>query len=166
MRYALNNYIERLRQRYFLFLKLFKMKKQFFLSWLVVYAIHSISGYFIHDVLLHNTYMELKPALHSENIENKTWAFIISSAVSTFVFTLIYSKWKKRGTVTEGIQYGLFLGAWIGIQMSLNTYASTALIPFSLAIQWLAYALIQAAISGALLAFVYNYKVKNFVEKN
>jgi len=64
----------------------------------------------------------------------------------------------KKGTVGEGILYGLFLGVWIGIQMSLNTYASTGLIPFSLAIQWFIYALIQEAIVGALLAFVYNYK--------
>jgi hypothetical protein len=140
------------------------MRKRFFLSWLAVYAIHSITGYFIHDKLLHKTYMELMPTLHSENIKSKIWAFIISSVVSTFIFTLIYTKWEKKGTIGEGILYGLFLGAWIGIQMSLNTYASTGLIPFSLAIQWLMYALIQEAIAGALLAFVYNYKTKSFIE--
>ena len=136
------------------------MKKRFFLSWFVVYAINSISGYFIHDILLHKTYMELMPTLHSENIKSKIWAFIISSVVSTFIFTLVYAKWKKSGTIGEGILFGLFLGAWIGIQMSLNTYASTGLIPFSLAIKWLMYALIQDAMAGALLAFVYNYKRK------
>ncbi|HVT86136.1 MAG TPA: hypothetical protein VHD35_13110 [Chitinophagaceae bacterium] len=142
------------------------MKKKFFLSWLAVYAINSLSGYFIHDVLLHKTYMELMPTLHSENIKSKIWAFIISSVLSTFIFTLIYTRWKKSGTIVEGILYGLFLGAWIGIQMSLNTYASTGLIPFSLAIQWLIYALIQEAMAGALLAFVYNYKEKRFIETN
>lgn len=136
------------------------MKKRFFLSWIMVYVIQSLSGYFVHDIFLHRTYMELMPTLHSENIKSKIWAFIVSSVVSTFIFTLVYSKWKKSGNIVEGILYGLFLGAWIGIQMSLNTYASTGLIPFSLAIQWLMYALIQWAIAGALLAFVYNYRLK------
>ncbi|HVZ56642.1 MAG TPA: hypothetical protein VG870_08295 [Chitinophagaceae bacterium] len=141
------------------------MRQRFFLSWLVVYAIHSLSGYFIHDIVLHKTYMALMPTLHSENIKNKIWAFIISSVVSTLIFTWVYSKWRKKGTIGEGILYGFFLGAWIGIQMSLNTYASTGLIPFSLAIQWFVYALFQEAIVGGLLAFVYNYRANRSIEK-
>ena len=137
------------------------MKKRFLLSLIIVYAFFSISGYLVHDILLHKQYMALMPTLHSENIKSKIWAFIVESTVGCIFFTLIYSSWKKSGTIKEGLTYGIFIGLWIGLDMSLRTYASTDLIPFSLIMQWLIYGLLQYAIGGCLLAFVYNYRTKN-----
>lgn len=140
------------------------MAKRFILSWIAVYAFFSFSGYLIHDVLLHKIYISLMPSLHSENIKSKIWAFVITSVSGTFFYTLIYSAWKKNGTITEGLKYGIFIGAWMGLNMSLNTYASTGLIPFSLAMQWLIYAIIQYSIAGVIIAFVYNYKTKTLLQ--
>jgi len=136
------------------------MIKRFLLGWVVVYAFDSFSGYLIHDVLLHKTYMTLMPSLHSEDIKSKIWAFILTGVTGSFFYTLIYSSWKKYGTITEGIKYGFFIGTWMGLNMSLNTYASTGLIPFSLAMKWLIFSIIQYTIAGSLLAFVFNYKAK------
>src|SRR5271169_3643766 len=131
------------------------MKKRFFLSWLIVYAFNSTTGYLIHHVILGNTYRSLSSVLESGDIESKIWAFIISSIAGSFFFTLIYSQWKKNGTVIEGLKYGSWVGIWLGLIMSLNTYASTGLIPFSLAMQWLMFSIIQYALAGCLVAFVF-----------
>lgn len=132
--------------------------KRFFLAWLAVYVFCSITGYIEHDVILHHTYMSLQPALHSGDVKSKIWAFVISAVVSTFFYTLIYSSWKKKGTVGEGLKYGIFIGLWMWIVMTMRTYASTDLIPFSLAMQWLVYGIIQYALGGMVMAVVYNYK--------
>ena len=136
------------------------MKKRFFLSWLIVYAFDSSTGYLIHHVILGNTYKSLSSVLQSGDIKNKIWAFIISSTAGSFFFTLIYSKWKKSGFVIEGLKFGSWIGIWMGLNMALNTYASTGLVPFSLAMQWLLYNIIQYALAGSLVAFAYNFKVK------
>ncbi|MBS1919682.1 MAG: hypothetical protein JST17_05490 [Bacteroidetes bacterium] len=134
------------------------MIKRFVIAFLAVYTFNSISGYVIHDVLLHSEYMKLRPVLHSEDINSKIWAFVITSVTGAFFFTLIYSAWKKQGTIAEGLKYGFFIGLWLSINMSLNTYAGTGLIPFSLAMEWFFYYLIQYSLAGVLLAFAYNYK--------
>lgn len=134
------------------------MKGRFFLSWLAVYIISSITGYIEHDIILHKTYMSLMQVLQSANVKSKIWAFIISAVLGTFFFTSIYVRWQKKGSIMEGLRYGIFIGIWLGVLMSLDTYASTGLIPFSLAIQWFVYGVIHYAIAGIVLAYVYNFK--------
>lgn len=135
--------------------------KRFFLAWLAVYIFCSITGYLEHDVILHNAYMRLMPTIHSADVKSKIWAFIISAIVSTFFYTLIYTSWKKKGTVAEGLKYGIFIGLWMWIVMTMRTYASTDLIPFSLITQWLIYGFIQYALCGILVALVYNHKKRS-----
>lgn len=138
--------------------------KRFLLAWLAVYIISSITGYIEHDIILHKTYMSLIPVLHSADVKSKIWAFIISAVLGTFFFTIIYTQWQKKETITEGLKYGIFIGIWLSIIMAMDTYASTGLIPFSLAIQWLIYGVIRYAILGIVVSAVFNYKkirVKN-----
>lgn len=134
------------------------MTKRFFLGWFAVYALSSITGYLEHDIILADTYRQLMSVLHSSDIRSKIWAFVVTSITGSFFFTLIFSKWQKKQSILEGLEYGLIIGTWIGLFMSLNTYASTGLIPFSLAIQWFIYNVIQYAAAGSLLAYCYRFK--------
>jgi hypothetical protein len=136
------------------------MVKRFLIGWVTVYTLNSLTGYFIHHVILGKTYERLMPVLHSEDIKSKIWAFVVSGLTGSFFFTLIYSSWKRQGSVMEGLRYGFFIGLWMGMNMALNTYASTGLVPLSLAMQWLLYTIVQYSVAGSLLAFVFNYKVK------
>lgn len=132
--------------------------KRFLLTLLAVYIVSSITGYIEHDIILHKTYMSLIPILHSADVKSKIWAFIISAVLGTFFFTIIYAQWQKKGTIAEGLKYGIFIGIWLSILMAMDTYASTGLIPFSLAIQWLIYGVIRYAILGIVAGGIYNYK--------
>ena len=99
--------------------------------------------------------------MQSGDIKSKIWAFIISSVAGYFFFTLICSKWKKSGTVIEGLKFGSWVGIGMGLNMWLNTYASTGLVPFTLAMQWLAFSIIQYPPAGCLVAFAFNVKMKS-----
>ena len=48
----------------------------------------------------------------------------------------------------------------MGLNTSLTAYAASELIPFFLAVEWITFAIIQYAFSGAVLAFVYNYNAR------
>lgn len=135
------------------------MKKRFFISWFIIYVINSFTGYLIHHVILGATYKAIAPTLHAD-VMNRLWAFILISITGSFFFTLIYSTWQKNHTVFEGLKYGLFIGIWMGLNTSLTAYAASELIPLSLATKWITFAIIQYGFSGAVLAFVYNYKTK------
>ena len=49
----------------------------------------------------------------------------------------------------------------MGLNMSSNAYASTGLVPFILAMQWLDFSIIQYAPADCLVAFVFNVKMKS-----
>jgi len=92
------------------------MITRFLAAYVAVYIFNSLSGYLIHDRLLHQQYMELMPILHTEHIQHKIWAFILTAVTGSFFFTLVYSAWKKSGSISEGLVYGLIIGLWIGIE--------------------------------------------------
>ncbi|MFI5134536.1 MAG: hypothetical protein ACHQD9_01665 [Chitinophagales bacterium] len=131
--------------------------KRFLLSWLAVYIINSISGFVIHHVILGATYQALSGSLHSD-APNRIGYFIALSITGSFFLTLIYSQWKKKQTITEGAMYGFLIGCWMSLNMALSVYASTQLIPLSLAVQWLVYGIIQYTIAGCVVAWVFNLR--------
>jgi hypothetical protein len=57
----------------------------------------------------------------------------------------------------EGVRYGLYIGIWMSIGMAYGTYAMIA-IPYSLALQWFIYGIIQYVIYGVLLSLVFGKK--------
>lgn len=57
----------------------------------------------------------------------------------------------------EGVRYGLYIGIWMSIGMAYGTYAMID-IPYSLALQWFIYGIIQYVVYGVLLSFVFGKK--------
>lgn len=133
--------------------------KRFFLTWAVIYAFNSFTGYIIHHVILGATYIAISGSLQAD-VQNRIVYFIIMGVTGSFFLVLVYSKWRKSGTVAEGLLYGMIIGTWMGLNMALSVYASTTLIPFSLAAQWLIYSIIQYSSAGSLMGIIYNFKLK------
>jgi hypothetical protein len=133
------------------------MKKYFFISWLIIYVINSITGYFIHHVILGDTYKTIASSLGAD-VKSRLWVFILISITGSFFLTLIYSVWRKSGSLMEGVKYGFFIGIWITFSEYLSAYASSGAIPLSLVIKWILFGLLQYILSGFILALVYDYK--------
>jgi hypothetical protein len=133
------------------------MKKRFFISWFLIYVLNSFSGYFVHHVLLGDTYKQIASALHAD-VKSRLWAFIVISITGSFFFTLIYSRWQKSKTLAEGLVYGLFIGLFVTLNEYLSAYASSDAIPLWLAAAWVGLGLLQYCVAGGILALVYNYQ--------
>lgn len=130
------------------------MVKRFLLAWFIVYLINGLSGYFVHHLLLGAQYQEVAASLHAHVI-NRIWAFILVSITGSFFFTLIYTRWRKTGTLKEGLFYGLILGLFVTLSEYLSAYASSDAISLWLTAEWVVLGLLQYCLSGLVLSMVY-----------
>ena len=74
-----------------------------------------------------------------------------------FFFSFIFSKGYEGKGIAEGVRYGLYIGIWMSVGMAYATYAMIA-IPYSLALQWFVYGVIEYVIYGIALALVFRKK--------
>lgn len=56
--------------------------------------------------------------------------------------------------IMEGVRYGFYIRVWMSVGMAYGTYAMVA-IPYSLALQWFIYGVIEYIIAGVALALVF-----------
>ena len=59
----------------------------------------------------------------------------------------------------EGVRYGFYVGMMVSVPMAYATYA-TQPIPYSLALQWFIYGVIECVIIGVVAAQVYGGKAE------
>ena len=85
------------------------------------------------------------------------WVLHIVKVVVAFLVTFIFSKGYEGKGIMEGLRYGLYIGALMSIGMAYGTYAMIA-IPYSLALQWFIYGVIEYTIVGVALALVFGKK--------
>jgi hypothetical protein len=67
---------------------------------------------------------------------------------------MIFSKGYTGKGIGEGLRYGFWVGLLMATPMAYDSYASYPL-PYSLALQWFIYGMIQYVILGAIVAMVY-----------
>ena len=131
------------------------MNKKLWVGFIAVYLGMTVTNLLIHVVLL-------APVYHTEEVarimrpeaDAKTWIYFVTAAIVSFVFTLIFSKGYTGKGIGEGIRYGLWVGLLMAVPMAYDSYASYPL-PYTLALQWFIYGMIQYVILGAIVAMVY-----------
>jgi hypothetical protein len=131
------------------------MNKKLLVGFVAVFVGMSLTNLLIHAVLL-------APVYHSEEMmklmrteaDAKTWIYFVTAAIVSFFFTLIFSKGYEGKGMGEGLRYGLYMGLLMSVPMAYDSYASYP-IPYSLALQWFCYGVIQYLILGAIVAMVY-----------
>ncbi len=131
------------------------MHKKLWVGFIAVYVGMVVTNLLIHVVLL-------APAYHSEEMmrimrpesDAKTWIYFVTAAIVSFFFTLIFSKGYEGKGMGEGLRYGLYVGFLMAIPMAYDSYASYP-IPYSLALEWFIYGMIQYLILGAIAAMVF-----------
>ena len=85
------------------------------------------------------------------------WVFHVLMLVGAFFFTFIFSKGYEGKGMMEGIRYGLYIGIWMSMGMAYGTYAMIV-IPYSLALKWFLFGIVQYVIMGIVAAMVYGKK--------
>ena len=85
------------------------------------------------------------------------WMYYVMGLIGSFFFTFIFSKGYEGKGIAEGVRYGLYIGIWMSMGMAYGTYSMVA-IPYSLALQWFLYGVVEYVIGGIILALVFGKK--------
>jgi hypothetical protein len=84
----------------------------------------------------------------------KIGLFYVIYLFVAFFFTLIFSKGYEGKGIMEGLRYGFYVGMMMAVPMAYGMYGSMP-IPYSLALQWFLYGLIEYLLCGMAVALVY-----------
>ena len=129
------------------------MNKKFWTGFVVVFVVLSVLEFIVNTVLLSSTYQETAN-LWRQVAEMKIWIFYVVYLFVAFFITLIFSKGYEGKGVTEGVRFGFYVGMMMAVPMAYGTYGAMP-IPYSMALQWFLYVLIEYIILGIVLALVY-----------
>lgn len=129
------------------------MNKKVWVGFVVVFVLMEIVGFVINGLILASTYESLQ-SLWRPDMADYMWVFHVMMVIGAFFFTFVFSKGYEGKGIAEGLRYGLYIGVWLSVGMAYGTYSMIA-IPYSLALQWFIYGVIEYLIYGAALAMVF-----------
>lgn len=134
------------------------MNKKVWVGFAAVFVGMAVTDYLIHGVILSSMY-ESEPLknLWRPDMMNKMWIFYVTYVIMSFFFTLIFSKGYEGKGIPEGVRYGLYVGFLMATPMAYASYVMYP-IPYSLAMQWFIYGMVQYIILGIIVAVVFGKK--------
>lgn len=127
--------------------------KRFLLTALVVFIVHEVLGFIIHQVLMTPYYQETY-SLWRMPEEINMGLILLVAAIWSLLFTYIFTKGYEGKGPMEGIRYGLLVGLLISVPMGFSTYAVQP-ITLAMAIGWFIYGTVQVVACGLAAALVY-----------
>ncbi|HLT90999.1 MAG TPA: hypothetical protein VKZ85_08655 [Woeseiaceae bacterium] len=132
------------------------MNKTFWVAFVVVYVVLQVIGFLVHAVWLDDTYAALHGTVFrsEEEFSGMMWMMFVSSIVLVFLFCYIFTRGYEGRGIGEGIRYGLLLGVFFSVPMSLDAYVAYPL-PLDLVITWFVTGLVNFVIGGILLSLIY-----------
>lgn len=134
------------------------MSRKVLLGFVAVFITLEVLDFLVHGVLLASAYTSVA-SLFRPDMTAKMWIIHLVTLIGAFFFAFIFSKGYENKGIGEGIRYGCYIGIWMSVGMAYGTYSMIA-IPYSLALQWFIYGLIEYIIAGAVLAMVFGSKPK------
>ncbi|MCX6122233.1 MAG: hypothetical protein NTX44_11545 [Ignavibacteriales bacterium] len=130
--------------------------KKVLIGFVVTFILLEVLDILVHGVILMNVYQATQSVWRPDMMQ-KMWILHIVKIVVAFLVTFIFSKGYEGKGIIEGLRYGFYIGVLISIGMAYGTYAMIA-IPYSLALQWFIYGVIEYIIVGVALALVFGKK--------
>jgi hypothetical protein len=130
--------------------------KKILIGFVITFVLLEVLDILIHGVILMNAYQATQNVWRPDMMQ-KMWILHIVKLVVAFLITFIFSKGYEGKGIMEGLRYGLYIGVLMSIGMAYGTYAMVA-IPYSLALQWFIYGVVEYTIVGVALALVFGKK--------
>ena len=127
--------------------------KKVLLGFVVVFVVLVLLDLLVHSVLLAGAYESMQNVWRPD-MAQKMWILYIVKLFVAFFFSFIFSKGYENKGIMEGVRYGFYMGLLLAVPYAYGSYASFA-IPYSVALQWFIYALIEYIIAGVALALVF-----------
>ena len=133
------------------------MNKKVWLGFVAAFVTLEVLDFIIHGVILGSTYASM--TVWRTDMMSKMWITHLVTLIGAFFFAFVFSKGFENKGIGEGLRYGLYIGIWMSVGMAYGTYAMIA-IPYSLALEWFLFGVVEYVIAGAVLAMVFGSKAK------
>jgi hypothetical protein len=133
------------------------MNKKVWLGFFAVFVTFEILELIVYGLILGSAFNSL--TVWRSDMSSKMWIMHLVMLIGSFFFAFVFSKGYENKGIMEGVRYGLYIGIWMSVGMAYGTYAMIA-IPYSLALQWFIYGVIEYVIGGIVLALVFRLKAK------
>ena len=131
------------------------MNKKILLGFVAVFVTLEILEMIVNFVILGSTYASI--TLWRSDMNSKMWIFHLVMLIGSFFFVFIFSKGFENKGIMEGVRYGAYVGTWLSVGKAYGTYAMIA-IPYSLAVQWFVYGVLEYIAAGAVIALIFQTK--------
>ena len=129
--------------------------KTFWIGLIVIFVVMQLIGYLVHEVWLDETYRGLVDVFRvEEEMMSMMWMMMSSSIIYLFLFCYIFTKGYEGKGVAEGARYGLLMGLFIAIPMTVDNYVVYP-VPGNLALHWFLAGVASYIIAGAIFAAIY-----------
>ena len=129
--------------------------KTFWIGLVVVIAVMQVINFGVHQVWLDATYKGLVDVFRAEDeMMGMMWMMLSGSVVYLFLFCYIFTKGYEGKGIGEGVRYGLLMGIFITIPMSIDNFVVYPL-PGSLALKWFVVGVLSFVVAGAIFAAIY-----------
>lgn len=127
--------------------------RRFLLASLVIFVVGMAWGGLVHLVVLRGANAAIAHLLRPD-LASRMWISIVATAGFVCLFVLGYGRFARKGTLGEGVVYGLFFAAIAGLLVDVNQYVLYP-IPGALAATWFAAGAIEFALYGALASLFF-----------
>lgn len=129
------------------------MNKKVLIGWIAVFVWIMVWEMIVNMGLLASEYMATAHLWRPE-AEMKIWLFWVVYIFVAYFLSLLFSKGYEGKGISEGVRFGLYVGLLMAIPMAYGTYGAMP-IPYSLALKWFIYGMIEYVVAGVILAAVF-----------
>ncbi len=129
--------------------------KTFWIGFVVVFVVMNVYGYLVHEVGLSATYQSLASVFRPKaEMDSMMWMMMAGGVVSLALFCHIFTLGYEGKGVMEGVRYGILIGIFASIPMSVDQYVIYPLTG-ELAVIWFVSGVVGFVIAGAVFASIY-----------
>jgi len=127
--------------------------KKMVLASLAVFGAFEVMDYIIHGVILSPVYAQLAH-LWRQDMMSKMWLMALSTLVMSVMFVYIFIKGYENKGIAEGLRFGIVAGLFMNVIGMFSQYVMYP-IPFSLAVKWFIFGMLEFIIAGIVAALIY-----------
>jgi hypothetical protein len=133
--------------------------KKWLLASIAVFVAMWLLDYLVHGVLLMKEYVINAKYFLPAAVMTARMPFMFTAQVLlSLLLVLLYSQgYTGKGSVTEGVRYGIYVGLLFNLPMSFSSYFMYAF-PVKLLILWAVFGFLQFVIYGAIIGAMYKGK--------
>jgi len=136
--------------------------KKFFFAFIAAFVFLFVFGFFWYGTLMHGAHREVPTLLRPEtDLKSYFGWIIVGHIVMAFFFTLLCARYVPSGRVSAGAMLGILVGL-VYAGPHLISFAVQPL-TFKILCGWIAGAVIQFTIAGAIVGAIYKPAAENIM---